>query len=178
MRALPLVAFLAAVYGCGDSDSGLRVPETVRKCGELEGVEPDEPAILGEDRLGCPFFAPVPCARPTEAYALMCGADCWPYTGVAEDGDEWLLGCRSRVPVGCLDLESAPAPPVCVLEPYYGRPLWLYPSNNCEVPPLSLFSAGTAATEAALPAHSNTRGVRSGGRAAQLPRGLVENVDG
>lgn len=132
-----LLALPIAAAGCGESGAP-NAPELVRKCGELDGVEPVDPVVVEEDEVGCPVFAPVPCVRSLESYVSVCAPGCWPDTGVAEDGDEWLLGCRSTVPVACLDLESEPRPRACVLDPDDQSP-YGYSSHDCAVAFLRLY---------------------------------------
>ena len=124
MHPTPSLAIVVVAFvGCGDSAAAPEAPTLVRKCGELDGVVPVEPVTLGEDGLGCAVFAPVPCVRSKETYASVCGADCWPETAVTEDGDEWLLGCRSNV-AACLAPDAEPTPRVCLLDPHDGGRFW------------------------------------------------------
>lgn len=90
MRVLPWLVVLAfALGGCSDSSSAtLEPPETLRRCGEFDLVNPAEPVVTGEDEAGCRVFAPVPCARRIDIYASLCGSQCAPDTGINAEGAE------------------------------------------------------------------------------------------
>jgi hypothetical protein len=103
----------------------------VRKCGELEGVIPLDPIVLGHypielarDETGsCPMFAPVPCTKPLSEYASVCGAECVPQTAEGSDGDTWLVGCaRSTRGMGCSGPDFHLVQ--CSHDPYEGEAFW------------------------------------------------------
>ena len=133
MRALPFaLACLLLLASCGDS-TAQQAPRRVRSCGELEDVEPIEPVVIGEDVLGCPIFAPVPCTEPRAEYGAICGANCSPATATSADGDEWLLGCAGYPPfAGCGDLEYEPVTK-CYVDPFAGNAFW-YTFAGCNSP--------------------------------------------
>jgi hypothetical protein len=101
MRALFLLELGVFLSGCGESPSATQRPEVVRQCGELEGVEPVDPVIVGEYPIflgeggmdSCPIITPVPCTKPVAEYVDLCGAECTPKTAAGADGDAWLVGC-------------------------------------------------------------------------------------
>ena len=134
MRAFPLLLLLlvTSVSCANDSGAARQAPEHLRYCGELDGVEPVEPVIVGEDAVGCPVFAPVPCTKSIGEYEQVCGLDCGPYTGTSPEGDSWLVGC-ARKPgfVGCggpdLSLD------LCGIDPFEGRELWFH-ITECQWP--------------------------------------------
>jgi hypothetical protein len=128
MRVLLLfLASMLAVVGCNDARNEQREPEApalLRKCGELDGVEPVAPLLLGKDRVGCPVFAPVPCTKPLAEYELVCGSDCGPRTATSVDGDAWFVGCTWQGPPdGC----SGPDYELvwCSIDPFEGEEFWL-----------------------------------------------------
>jgi hypothetical protein len=131
MRVLFLLVLGVFLSGCGESDSAPQRPESVRKCGELDGVEPVEPVVSGaypidwgDEALSCPMFAPVPCTEPLIEYSSLCGSECVPQTAEGADGDTWLVGCawaRRGVPTTGFDFHLVQ----CSHDPYEGREYWL-----------------------------------------------------
>ncbi len=120
-------ASLLLLFGCGDTASTQEeAPKQIRFCGELDGVEPVEPTVTGEDEYGCPIIQPVPCTRPATEHRWACGPDCRPATAFSSDSDEWVIGCvlRSLLPDGCSDPEPDP-PPLCITDPFVGNDWWL-----------------------------------------------------
>jgi hypothetical protein len=98
-----LILFLFVVAGCGDGSSpsqAPRVPEQLRSCGELEGIDLVEPVVTGVGVYGCPIFDPVPCTQPRDAYEGLCGDGCNFGTATHSNGDEWAVGCAPRLPCG------------------------------------------------------------------------------
>ena len=100
-------------------------PEQRREWGELDGVQPVEPVVVGEHPLSfglegsCPIIEPVPCTSPLDDYASLCGPDCWPATATHRNGDEWLIGCEHSLRVPCADLDYMPKPK-CYRDPSDG----------------------------------------------------------
>jgi hypothetical protein len=131
MRALPLLlVLLVALSGCGDSTTAPERPETVRKCGELEGVQPVEPSIIGQFPIpsgpdevgGCPIIQPVPCTKPIAEYVSLCG-ECAPQVAAGSEGDAWLVGCAWRSGFcGGLDYSED----FCVVDPQDGQTYWIH----------------------------------------------------
>lgn len=131
------VVLLLAAAGCGESEAP-GPPELVRKCGELDGVEPVEPVVVGQYPIGlgrdetgsCPMFAPVPCTEPVNEYASLCGTECVPQTAQSSDGDTWLVGCAwamRGMPCGGLDFELV----ACGRDPYSNAGYW-FEFRECE----------------------------------------------
>jgi len=117
-----VVPCLISLGACG-SDAPLERPTTARDCGELEGVEPVEPVVLGTDSFGCPVFAPVPCMKSTEDYRAICGTDCVPATALKANGDAWLVGCKTRggaVFCGGPDYHEE----ICGIDPFKNEVYW------------------------------------------------------
>ena len=135
LRTLAAFTSLLLPCGCGDTGAEPEAPKQVRLCGDLDGVEPVEPTVIGEDEYGCPVFQPVPCTRPRHEQEWACGPDCRTATAFGSDGDEWVMGCAggSRpLPVGCIDLEPDPPPrSLCVVDPFEGDEWWF--GTNCAV---------------------------------------------
>lgn len=88
---------LLLLCGCGDTGAEPEAPKQVRLCGDLVGVEPVEPTVIGEDEYGCPVFQPVPCTRPRHEQEWACGPDCRTATAFDSEGDEWVMGCAGGV---------------------------------------------------------------------------------
>ena len=134
MRALPLPLVVVLVAsGCGDSTPAQQPPTDVRKCGELEGVEPVEPVVVGEFPLpafweevgSCPIIDPVPCTSPIAEYSSLCGSECTPQVAAGSDGDAWLVGCawtHRGLPCGGPDYNEDH----CVIDPLDGRAYWIH----------------------------------------------------
>lgn len=132
---LPLaLASLLLLSGCGDSPPAQEeAPKRTRRCGELDGVEPVEPTVLGGDEFGCPIIEPVPCTRPRHEHEWACGSDCKTATAFRSDGDEWVLGCVGgslNLPDGGADPEPDP-PPLCLLDPIDGE-RWVF-NIDCDL---------------------------------------------
>jgi len=129
MRALLLAFACLALLTLGCNDSGPQgFPPKVRACGELEGVEPVEPMVVGEDYLGCPVFAPVPCTKEVVEYDSLCGDVCSPAVAAKQDGDAWLVGCETRPGVGCVgDYQED----FCGIDPFEGETYW-WSVNECD----------------------------------------------
>jgi hypothetical protein len=123
-----VIAFLIPVAGCGDGGTQ-GPPKRVRSCGELEGVTPVEPVVAGQDALGCPVFAPVPCTKEAAEYDSVCGPDCSPAISTGANGDTWLLGCETRGPAtGCVgDFHET----YCGIDPFEGEVYW-WGMNECD----------------------------------------------
>ena len=131
MPALSLLALVAFLAGCGASSSTPQRPEIVRQCGELEGVEPVDPVIVGSypvptasgGTADCPMFAPVPCTSPKAEYVPLCGEECFPQTAEGADGDTWVVGCAWRmrgIPTSGADWHHVQ----CSYDPYDGGEYW------------------------------------------------------
>ncbi|MDH3652898.1 MAG: hypothetical protein OEN21_01390 [Myxococcales bacterium] len=132
--AFLVLSFNLLVAGCGSSRNSNQAPKQQRGCGELDGVEPVEPVVVGEHPLSlglegsCPIFEPVPCTSSLDDYASLCGPDCWPATGTHSSGDEWLIGCEYSLRAPCADLDYVPEPK-CYQDPFDGDEYWYtYPS--------------------------------------------------
>lgn len=133
MRALILLSSVwALLAACGDNSGLKQPPEVVRKCGELEGVEPVEVVVIGSYPIdlglgetgSCPMFAPVPCTRPIREYSALCGEECVPQTGTHPNGDTWLVGCAWTMRgMGCTGPDFHVVQ--CGLDPHRGEPYWL-----------------------------------------------------
>jgi hypothetical protein len=83
---------------------------------------------VGEDYLGCPVFAPVPCTKPVAEYDSLCGTDCTPAIAAKQDGDAWLVGCETRPGVGCAgDYQER----FCGIDPFEGETYW-WSVNECD----------------------------------------------
>jgi len=138
-----LVGFLLSLApACGDdSPYWIRAPKDRRSCGELDGVDPVAPVVVGKDDFGCPVFAPVPCTEAWESYGSLCGDGCRPESMVAANGDAWLVGCAAVVdgPDGRVEIEPPP-PPVCLLDPFEAEKYWLFFGSGCSND--ALFSPG------------------------------------
>ena len=138
MRALFLLVLGVFLSGCGESPSATQRPEVVRQCGELEGVEPVDPVIVGEYPIflgeggmdSCPIITPVPCTKPVAEYVDLCGAECTPKTAAGADGDAWLVGCAWTMrgtPCGGPDYNEDH----CVVDPNTDRTYWIH-VNECD----------------------------------------------
>jgi len=130
MRALLIAFSCLGLLALGCNDGGSQGPPAkLRACGELEGVEPVEPVVIGEHPLenglegSCPIFEPVPCTSAIDAYDSLCGPDCWPATATKENGDEWLIGCEYSLMTPCADLEYV-SKPECYRDPFNGDQYW------------------------------------------------------
>jgi hypothetical protein len=133
LTRLLLSGFLVLLaLACGDdSPYWTQAPKDRRSCGELDGVDPVPPVVVGEDDFGCPIFAPVPCTEPWESYHSLCGEGCRPRSAFSDEGDAWLIGCSAFIDVAaCNDLEP-PDQPLCVLDPFEGKPYWYFFSGSC-----------------------------------------------
>lgn len=131
-RLLTLLCGLTTLLvACGGDSDTVPRSEVVRLCGELDGVEPVDPVVVGQypvERAGggtgsCPMFAPIPCTRPFADYIAVCGDGCQPTTAVTPDGDTWLVGCNVDLTgVGCSDPDFESVE--CARDPYEGNPYW------------------------------------------------------
>ena len=135
MRALRLAFSCLGLLSLGCNDTEPQgFPTNVRACGELDGVAPVEPMVVGEHPQlfgldgSCPIFEPVPCTSELDAYDALCGPDCWPATATHRNGDEWLIGCEYNLPTPCGQLDYVPQPE-CYRDPFVGEEFWYtYPS--------------------------------------------------
>ena len=126
MRSLGLLLASALLtVGCNDGDAApLGIPEMLRSCGELDGVGPVEPVVLGQDAEGCPIFEPVPCTQPRAYYEALCGEGCGAGVARNADGDEWVPGCWANcAPVAGIDGDEGPFF-ACHDDPVSGETLW------------------------------------------------------
>jgi hypothetical protein len=127
--AVLVLSWCVLFVGC--SDAGTQgPPKRVRSCGELVGVAPVEPVVLGQDYFGCAVFAPVPCTKPVTEYSSLCGSDCGPAIAAKEDGDAWLVGCETRGPtVGCGGPDYREV--ICGVDPFENEVYW-WAVNECD----------------------------------------------
>ena len=79
-RLLRALASCSLLVACSDSTTRNDLPQPpagpFRSCGELDGVEPVEPVVVGKGAFDCPIFAPVPCTEPKDGYNSFCGEGC------------------------------------------------------------------------------------------------------
>lgn len=138
MRSLILLLGLM-LAACGDDTDSTQQPDlvqrpgVVRDCGELDGVDPVDPVVVGQSSIehrgetrSCPMFAPVPCTRPLWDYRAICGEGCLPQTAVTPGGDTWLTGCVLDTPGMPCNLNDTEPAVVCLRDPYVGNPYWFW----------------------------------------------------
>ncbi|MDH3656305.1 MAG: hypothetical protein OEN21_18755 [Myxococcales bacterium] len=132
MRLFILSLTLPAILvGCGGDSGSVPQAAVVRLCGELDGVEPVEPVLLGQYPIelingeigSCPMFAPVPCTETGAYYKAVCGEGCVARSAVSPEGDTWVVGCsRDDRLRGCSEFDFERVE--CARDPYDGNPYW------------------------------------------------------
>lgn len=118
---------------------GYTIDADTLQCGQLEGVEPVEPEVIGVGKYGCPIVRPVPCTKPQSQYRDVCGPDCWPAT-VLETNQEatpWFAGCYPGHACPDVDFNTF----YCVVDPFVNRTFEFNP-DGCQYPQQTECSTG------------------------------------